>query len=62
MKPDPKIYRAAIEAAQCAPQECFFTDDIAAYVEAARLHGIDAVQFQNLAQIEGELRHRGIEV
>lgn len=62
LKPDPKIYRAAIEAAQCAPEECFFTDDIAAYVEGARQQGIDAVQFQNQAQIENELRQRGIEV
>jgi glucose-1-phosphatase len=62
LKPDPKIYRAAIQAAQCAAEECFFTDDIAAYVEGARQQGIDAVQFQNLAQIEDELRRRGIEV
>jgi FMN phosphatase YigB (HAD superfamily) len=62
LKPDPKIYRAAIDAAECAPEECFFTDDIAAYVEGARRHGIDAVQFQNRAQIENELRQRGVEV
>src|SRR5688572_7751723 len=62
LKPDPKIYRAAIDAAQCAPEECFFTDDIAAYVEGARRQGIDAVQFQNRAQIENELRRRGVEV
>ena len=62
VKPDPKIYHAAINAAQCAPEECFFTDDIAAYVEGARRHGIDAVQFQNFAQIQSELRQRGVEV
>jgi putative hydrolase of the HAD superfamily len=62
LKPDPKIYRAAIQAAQCAADECFFTDDIAAYVDGARQYGIDAVQFQNLAQIEDELRRRGVDV
>jgi glucose-1-phosphatase len=61
MKPSPKIYQAAIEAAQCAPEECFFTDDIPAYVEAAREHGIDAVQFQSCEQIQRELRTRGVE-
>jgi putative hydrolase of the HAD superfamily len=61
MKPSPKIYQAAIEAAQCAPQECFFTDDIPAYVDAARQHGIDAVQFQSCEQIRRELRDRGVE-
>jgi putative hydrolase of the HAD superfamily len=61
MKPSPKIYRAAIEAARCEPEECFFTDDIPAYVESARTHGIDAVVFENREQIERELRSRGVE-
>jgi glucose-1-phosphatase len=61
MKPDPAIYRAAVEKAGCAPGECFYTDDIAEYVEAGRNFGIDAVQFQSAAQLEGELRARGIE-
>ena len=61
MKPSPQIYQAAISAAGCAPQECFFTDDIQAYVDAAREHGIDAVQFHNCEQIQQELRSRGVE-
>mgnify|MGYP000005847631 CR=1 FL=1 len=60
MKPEPEIYRAAIEAAQCAPNECFFTDDVAAYVEAARAEGIDAVQFESSEQILEELAVRGV--
>jgi len=62
MKPQPEIYRAAIEAAQCRAEECFFTDDIAEYVEGARQFGIDAVQFESREQIERELRARGIAV
>jgi glucose-1-phosphatase len=58
MKPSPLIYAKAVEAAGCLPEECFFTDDIAEYVEGARRYGIDAVQFQSAAQIEGELRRR----
>jgi putative hydrolase of the HAD superfamily len=46
---------------KCAPQECFYTDDIAEYVEGARGFGIDAVQFQSREQIESELRARGVE-
>ncbi|MGE5644386.1 MAG: HAD family hydrolase [Acidobacteriota bacterium] len=61
MKPDPRIYQAAIERAGCRPEECFFTDDMAPFVEAARQAGIDAVQFQSAAQVERELRSRGIE-
>lgn len=60
MKPDPPIYLAAIEAAGCAPEECFFTDDIAAYVEGARAMGIDAVQFESGDQVLRELAARGV--
>ena len=60
MKPLPLIYKKAIEAAGCEPGECFFTDDIQEFVEAARQQGIDAVQFQSTAQIETELHKRGV--
>ena len=60
MKPLPLIYQRAIEAAGCLPEECFFTDDMPAYVEGARAQGIDAVQFESAAQIEVELRKRGV--
>ena len=58
-KPSPKIYQEAVRKAGCEPGECFFTDDIELYVEAAREFGIQAVQFQSEAQIENELRARG---
>ncbi len=57
-KPSPQIYREAIARAGCRPEECFFTDDVAAFVEAAQREGIDAVQFQSAAQIEQELTNR----
>lgn len=60
LKPDSKIYREAIVRAGCRPEECFFTDDIVANVEAARKHGMDAVQFLSAAQLEEELRARGV--
>ena len=61
MKPQPEIFQAAVERAGCRPQECFYTDDIAAYIEAARRMGIDAVAFESRMQLEGEMRRRGIE-
>lgn len=61
MKPHPRIYQAAIEAAQCAPGECFFTDDIQAYVEGAVRAGIDAVQFVSREQVTAELHRRGVQ-
>ena len=60
MKPSPAIYREAIARAQCRPEECFYTDDIPAYVEGARREGIDAVQFQSCAQLERDLAAREI--
>jgi putative hydrolase of the HAD superfamily len=61
MKPRPEIFQAAVECAGCRPQECFYTDDIAAYTEAAKRMGIDAVTFESRVQLEGEMRGRGFE-
>jgi glucose-1-phosphatase len=60
MKPAPEIFQTAIGLAECRAEECFFTDDILEYVEAARALGIDAVQFESREQLERELRARGI--
>jgi glucose-1-phosphatase len=60
MKPDPEIYRAAIDRAGCLPGECFYTDDIAEYVESGRRMGLDAEQFQSAEKLERDLRFRGI--
>jgi glucose-1-phosphatase len=60
MKPQPEIFQVAVERAGCRPEECFYTDDIAAYIEAARRMGIDAVAFESREQLEGEMRRRGI--
>lgn len=59
-KPDPRMYQAALERAGCAPEECFYTDDIPAYVEAARRLGIDGATFESAAQLERELKARGV--
>jgi glucose-1-phosphatase len=61
LKPSPAIYAEALKHADASPHECFFTDDIPAYVEGAKAAGIDAVRFENQAQIERELRSRGVE-
>jgi glucose-1-phosphatase len=60
-KPDPRIYRAALERADCLPDECFFTDDIASYVQAAQQAGMEAAQFESVPQLERDLAARGID-
>jgi len=60
LKPQEEIYRAAIEYAGCAPEECFYTDDIPEFVEGGKRVGLDAVQFESRKQLERDLKLRGI--
>jgi putative hydrolase of the HAD superfamily len=60
LKPDEAIYRAALEAIHCPPGECFYTDDIAAYVEAARGYGLQAEVFTDATTLRDQLSRRGI--
>ena len=59
-KPADRIYQEAIRQAGCLPAECFYTDDVAEYVEGGRRNGLDAVQFTGQADLERELQQRGI--
>jgi glucose-1-phosphatase len=60
MKPDPKIYAAAADAAGVRPGEIFFTDDTPGHVAAAREFGFDAVRYTDTPTLVGELRKRGL--
>jgi putative hydrolase of the HAD superfamily len=62
MKPSPVIYRKAVAASGCAAEECLFFDDMRENVEAACEEGLQAVQFVSAAQVQSELRKRGIAV
>jgi HAD superfamily hydrolase (TIGR01509 family) len=59
-KPDPAFFQLAIRHAGCAPDEILFIDDFPENVDAASRMGIQAVLFQNLAQIREYMR-RGLE-
>lgn len=62
IKPEAPIFEAALAAAHCEPGECFYTDDIAEYVNTARTYGIDAEVFTDTQALIGYLRERGIDV
>ncbi len=62
VKPSPKIYREAVARTGVRPEECFFTDDVPAYVEAAKREGIEAVQFTTLDDLKRALHERGVEL
>jgi HAD superfamily hydrolase (TIGR01509 family) len=40
IKPENRIYEVALSKAQCDPDECFYTDDIEAYIRKAETFGI----------------------
>jgi putative hydrolase of the HAD superfamily len=61
LKPEPAVYEQAISRAQCLPGECFFTDDIEAFVVGARRSGIDAEPFRGFDKLQADLKSRGVE-
>jgi len=61
-KPDPKIFTAAAESAGVAPEEIFYTDDIAGHSDGARRAGFDAEQCTSVGKLAMDLRVRGIEL
>lgn len=62
LKPEPAIYAEAIRFANCAPAECFYTDDIEAYVVAGRAAGLDAEVFTTPVAFRGQLLRRQVQL
>jgi putative hydrolase of the HAD superfamily len=62
LKPDPAIYEAALKKISCDAPDCFYTDDIAKYVEAGRRHGLDAELFTTVDALKTQLAVRGVEL
>jgi putative hydrolase of the HAD superfamily len=60
-KPNPLIYRAALQGCKVAAADALYIDDIAAYAEAARRLGLAAVVFQSPEQLRAELETLGVE-
>ncbi|HEX2463389.1 MAG TPA: HAD family phosphatase [Thermoanaerobaculia bacterium] len=62
VKPDAAIFRAAHDAAGCAPEQCFFTDDRPEFVAAARRAGFEAETFRGARYLRAQLARRGLVV
>lgn len=62
IKPETGIYEAALKTIDCSPQECFYTDDIAEYVETGRSFGLNAEVFTDSASLLRHLAGHGIEL
>jgi glucose-1-phosphatase len=61
-KPNPLIYRAALEACQVAAKDALYIDDIPAYAEAARNLGLAAMVFKSSEQLSSGLQALGIRI
>ena len=60
IKPEEAIFRAALDKIDCDPEECFYTDDISAYVAAGRTYGLQAEIFTGANDLREHLRMRGV--
>jgi glucose-1-phosphatase len=60
IKPEPMMYEAALKAIHCRPEECFYTDDIPAYVARAREFGLHAEVFTDVESLVRQLAERGV--
>ena len=62
MKPDRKIYEAAIAAAGKPPEALFFTDDREENVEGAAKLGIHVHQFHSVLKLVKALQNNGVSI
>ncbi len=60
MKPDRRIFLKALSRAGCAPEECFYIDDIPEFIDAAKKVGLDAEVFLGVPPLKKALATRGI--
>jgi glucose-1-phosphatase len=59
-KPDPEIFRIALQKLEAMPAECIYIDDVLEYVEAARKLGINAIQFKSYRQLKSDFKKLGV--
>ena len=61
-KPDPEIYRLALQRAGARPAATVYVDDRPELVEAGRSVGLTAIRFENGRRLEEDLRALGFNV
>ena len=60
LKPEDRIYEIALSNAMCAPDECFYTDDIEAYIRKAATFGIHARLYTTTERLLSSLRELNV--
>jgi len=61
-KPEPPIYRLAVEVTQKPAEECCFIDDRALNLECARQLGMHTIEMQDVEQLKRDLLRLGVGV
>lgn len=61
IKPNPKIYKLALERAEVNPEEAIFVDDRDKFMLAAQEMNIHAIHYRNYEQLVQELTALGVE-
>lgn len=59
-KPEPEIYRLALEITQIPAEECCFIDDRATNLESAAKLGMQTIQMQQVEQLRADLGKLGV--
>jgi putative hydrolase of the HAD superfamily len=60
VKPESPIFEEALRRIDCAPYECFYTDDIPAYVERGRTFGLQADVYTGTSSFLSQIKQWGI--
>lgn len=58
LKPDPKIFEKALEFSYCERAECFYIDDIPAFIASAKTVGLDGEVFTDVPSLQSQLQKR----
>lgn len=59
-KPEPGIYRLALDITQQPPEQCCFIDDRALNLESAQRLGMQVIRMENVTQLCAELEKLGV--
>lgn len=61
-KPEPEIYKLALEITQQTPEECCFIDDRALNLEVAKRLGMHVIEMDGLDQLKSDLSTLGVQL
>lgn len=61
-KPDPRLFKLAIQKAECKPEEIVFIDDGLNNIRSANELGINGIKFTNLENLKKELKNLKIKL